>query len=190
MKGLYQFIRDSWQNPNHELWFKRLIEWRRQGSITRLDYPTRLDRARSLGYKAKQGYVLVRVKLRRGGRLRKKFRSGRKPKKMRRLKVININYQTIAEQRANKKYPNCEVLNSYYVAKDGKYYWYEIILVDKNHPAIKSDPRMNWISKPQHTGRVYRGLTSSAKRSRGLRRKGIGAEKVRPSLRANLGRLH
>ena len=190
MKGLYQFVRDSWQNPNRELWSKRLIGWRRQGSVTRIEYPTRLDRARALGYKAKQGFLMVRVKLLRGGRLRKKFRSGRKPKKMRRMEVLNVNYQTIAEQRANKKYPNCEVLNSYYVAKDGKHYWFEIIMVDRNHPAITADPNLNWITKPHHTGRVFRGLTSSGKRTRGLRRKGFGAEKVRPSLRANKGRLH
>lgn len=190
MKGLYQYLRDSWQNPNPELWRNRRIEWRRQESVTRLDHPTRLDRARALGYKAKQGFIVVRVKLTRGGRLRDKFRSGRKPRKMRRHEIINLNYQTIAERRANKRYPNCEVLNSYYVAKDGKYYWYEIILVDRDHPAIKADQGIRWIAEPQNRGRVYRGLTSSARKSRGLRRKGIGAEKVRPSLRANKGRLH
>ncbi len=34
-------------------------------------------------------------------------------------------------------------------------------------------------------GRAFRGLTSAGRKSRGLRRKGKGAEKVRPSLRAN-----
>ena len=62
----------------------------------------------------------------------------------------------------------------------------EIILVDKAHPQIIADPRINWIFKSKHKGRVFRGLTSVAKKSRGLRsNKGKGAEKLRPSRTAN-----
>ena len=89
---------------------------------------------------------------------------------------MNKSYQTIAEERAVKKYVNCEVLNSYYAGEDGKYYWYEVILVDKAHPNIMADPKLNWISRPAHTRRVSRGLTSSAKKSRKLG-KGKGYEK-------------
>jgi large subunit ribosomal protein L15e len=39
-----------------------------------------------------------------------------------------------------------------------------------------------------HRGRAYRGKTSAGKRGRGLHKKGKGAEKLRPSLRANLNR--
>ncbi|MEC8626004.1 MAG: 50S ribosomal protein L15e, partial [Candidatus Thermoplasmatota archaeon] len=40
-----------------------------------------------------------------------------------------------------------------------------------------------------HRGRAARGLTSAGKRGRGLSRsKGKGAEKLRPSLKANLNR--
>lgn len=94
-----------------------------------------------------------------------------------------MNYQTIAEQRAVKHYPNCEVLNSYEVGKDGIHYWYEIILVDVSHPAITSDPQLKWMTEEK--GRAFRGLTSSAKRSRGLRWKGLGTEHLRPSRTAN-----
>ena len=80
------------------------------------------------------------------------------------------------------KYPNCEVLNSYYVAEDGLHLWYEIILVDRTHPVIMADPRISWISS--HKGRVYRGLTSSARKGRGFRHKGKGTEKFRPSRKA------
>jgi len=69
-------------------------------------------------------------------------------------------------------------------------YWFEVILVDKAHPSIKADKRISWIAEKQHTGRVYRGLTSSSRKSRGLRRKGIGAEKIRPSLRAKDRKAH
>ena len=52
-----------------------------------------------------------------------------------------MNYQWICEQRAARKFPNLEVLNSYYLAKDGKHIWYEIILVDPQHPVIKADKK-------------------------------------------------
>ena len=177
--ALYKYLRETWKNLDSNLIRERLVKWREEPTILRIERPTRLDRARSLGYKAKLGYVLVRARLRRSRRLRMKFKGGRRPKTMRRKKIVNLNYQSIAEARVNDKYPNCEVLNSYFVAEDGMHIWHEVILVDKNHPAIKADPRISWISEKQHTGRVYRGLTSSGKRSRGLLRKGVGAEKIR-----------
>ena len=184
--SLYKYIREAWKKPSlGEFWQQRLIKWRREPVTVRIERPTRLDRARSLGYKAKPGLVIVRQRVNRGGKQRPKFSGGRRSKHMRRRLVLAKNYQQIAEGRANKKFSNCEVLNSYEVAKDGKYYWYEIILVDKNHPAIKSDKNLKWIAEKQHTRRVYRGLTSAARKSRGLRKKGKGAEKIRPSLRAH-----
>jgi large subunit ribosomal protein L15e len=56
------------------------------------------------------------------------------------------------------------VLNSYQVGKDGKYFWYEVILVDRAHPSIKADKRINWICSKR--GRSARGLTSAAKKSK------------------------
>lgn len=180
--GLYQHLRQTWQNQDVSLMRQRLVEWRREDAIARIDHPTRLDRARSLGYKAKQGFVIVRVRLPRGGRQREQIRAGRKSRSSGRRKIVNLSYQTVAEQRANKKYPNCEVLNSYYVGQDGLHYWFEIILIDRAHPQILAHPVLSKIAAQR--GRVYRGLTSSARKSRGLRRKGKGAEKIRPSLRA------
>ena len=78
-----------------------------------------------------------------------------------------------------------EVLNSYWVGEDGKNKFFEVILVDPSAPEIKADKDLNWLGKPSHRRRVYRGKTSSNKKSRGLRHKGIGTEKNRPSLRAN-----
>jgi len=187
--GMYKHIQKLWKDPRTnapELWRERLIKWRKEPSTNRIKKPTRLDKARSLGYKAKQGYILVRQRVSRGGRLRPKIRKGRRPKHFRRRKILAKNYQQVAEQRANKKFPNCEVLNSYWVMKDGKHYWYEIILIDKSHPVIKADKNINWITRK--TRRAYRGLTSAARKSRGLRKKGKGTEKIRPSLRAKLRR--
>ncbi len=185
--GMYKHIRKLWKKPKAnmpELWKQRLIAWRRDPSTIRIEKPTRIDKARALGYKAKQGYMIVRQRIPRGGHVRPMIKRGRRPRHYRQRMVLGISYQQIAEQRAAKTYPNCEVLNSYWVAKDGLYYWYEIILIDKAHPVILADPNINWISQRQHKGRVFRGLTSAARKSRGLRHKGKGAEKIRPSLRA------
>ncbi len=191
--GLYKYIQALWKKPKEnmpDLWKQRLIKWRREPVTIRIERPTRLDRARTLGYKALQGFVLVRQKVKRGGRKRAQIKKGRRSKNTRRKKIVAKNYQRVAEERANKKYGNCEVLNSYWVAEDGNYVWYEIILVDRHHPVIKSRKELSWMNKPATRGRVYRGLTSAGRKSRGLRNKGKGAEKVRPSLRANKRRAH
>jgi large subunit ribosomal protein L15e len=91
----------------------------------------------------------------------------------------------MAEERAAKRYPNMEVLNSYWVGEDGKNVWYEIILVDKHHPSIIADKDLNWICGSAHKNRVFRGKTSAGRKGRGLHWKGKGAEKARPSVRAN-----
>ena len=187
--GTYKYIREIWKNPKENLgdiWKKRILEWKGQEVTIRIKNPTRIDRARSLGYRAKQGFLIVRQRVVRGGRLREKIRHGRRRKHFGRRKDVDKSYQSISEERAAKKYPNCEVLNSYYVGEDGHFFWYEVILIDKSHPQILADPRINWIFKSQHKGRVFRGLTSAAKKSRGLRNKGKGAEKLRPSRTAYL----
>ena len=179
--SMYKYIRDLWKQPKAnmpELWRERLISWRKLGSTVRIERPTRIDRARSLGYKAKPGFIIVRQRLLRGGHVRSRARK-RRSRNMGMRVPLAKSLQVVAEARANRKYPNCEVLNSYFVAKDGKYYWYEVILVDKNHPQILSDRRISWISSNKHKGRVHRGLTSAGKRSRGLFTKGKGSEKLR-----------
>ncbi|UCG95154.1 MAG: 50S ribosomal protein L15e [archaeon] len=179
--GMYKRIRVLWKRPKEnlgDLWKQRLIDWRKQNAVERIDKPTRLDRARNLGYKAKQGYVLARVRVRRGGRKRPRPSKGRKPKKagVKRFSP-GKNLRHIAEEKAARKFINLEVLNSYYVAEDGIYKWYEIVLVDPNHPVIKKDRKINWISGSR--GRVFRGKTSAGRKSRGLHGKGKGFEKSR-----------
>ncbi|NQU78291.1 50S ribosomal protein L15e [Candidatus Woesearchaeota archaeon] len=186
--GYLKYVRQLWKKPQEnmpELWRERLLQWRREPVTVRIERPTRPDRARSLGYKAKPGIIMVRQRVSRGGRMREQFKSGRRSRAMRRLKIVNINYQLVAEQRAQKKYTNCEVLNSYWVSQDGKNYWYEIILLDKDHPQILSDKQLKFVGKSDNRGRVFRGLTSAGKKGRGMRSKGEGAEKIRPSQRAN-----
>jgi large subunit ribosomal protein L15e len=185
---MYKYIRELWKKPSAALLRARLIAWRREPSIVKIERPTNLTRARSLGYKAKQGYILTRVRVQRGGRQRPLIKKGRRSKNRRRQKVLSKNYQQIAEERASKKFVNLEVLNSYNLAKDGKNYWFEVILVDPHHSVIKTDKKINWIKDQKN--RTGRGLTSAGKKSRGLHKKGIGTEKIRPSQKANKRRAH
>lgn len=162
---------------------ERLIEWRREPAILKIEHPTNLISARSKGYKAKQGIVLARIRIERGGKLRPRFKSGRRSRHMRRRLVVSKSYQGIAEERVSKNFPNLEVLNSYNAGKDGRHYWFEVILIDAHHPAIMNDAHYNFALNQR--GRAHRGLTSAGRKSRGLRHKGKGAEKMRPSLGAN-----
>ena len=149
MPTAYKHMNKSWlgeQQERSEIVRSRLIVWRKQGTLVKLDRPTRLGRARSLGYKAKQGYVIVRVKTGRGPREKVRPKKGRKP---RNLGVTKFTPQKsrrwISEERVSRKYPNMRVLNSYWVGNDHKWLWHEVILVDPSHPVIYNDPNINWI---------------------------------------------
>ena len=166
--GYTKYLNKLWKSDEYkEILRKRLIEWRRQPVVLRIDKPTRLDRAHSLGYKAKQGFVIVRTKIGKGTSKREKPAGGRKPAHAGMTKYTpKMNLQHIAETRVARHFPNLEVLNSYYIAEDGRQIWYEVILVDPDHPVIKNDSKLNWICEPQNRGRVFRGLTSAGKSSR------------------------
>jgi large subunit ribosomal protein L15e len=185
----YKYIAEAWAKPEKsfvgELTRERLVKWRRQSVISRIEKPTRLDRARKLGYKAKQGFVMVRVRVRRGGLRKVRPKSGRRPKRMgvKKFKAAK-SLKLIGEERVARKFPNLEVLNSYWVGEDGRSKWFEVIMVDPSHPVIKADKNINWICQKQHHRRVFRSLTSAGKKVRSLRRKGRGAEKFRPSRQA------
>ncbi len=185
----YKYIAEAWAKPEKsfvgELTRERLVKWRRQSVISRIEKPTRLDRARKLGYKAKQGFVMVRVRVRRGGLRKVRPKSGRRPKRMgvKKFKPAK-SLKLIGEERVARKFPNLEVLNSYWVGEDGRSKWFEVIMVDPSHPVIKADKNINWICQKQHHRRVFRTLTSAGKKVRSLRRKGRGAEKFRPSRQA------
>lgn len=144
--GMYSHIattwRKMWKAHSDELKAKA-IEWRKQPTMLRIERPSKLDRARRLGYKAKQGFVVVRIKVGRGGMRKQRPRAGRRPKH---LGVVRIkqsdSMRKVAERRVAERYPNMQVIGSYYLYKDGKNYWFECILVDKNHPAIFKDQEL------------------------------------------------
>lgn len=122
-----------------EMMKEALVKWRKQPSIIRVDKPTRIDRARRLGYKAKQGFVVVRVRIRKGGARKPRPKSGRRQKAMGVTKYTRgKSLKQIAQERVKKKYVNLLPLNSYLVWKDGKHAWFEVILIDPNQPTTKS----------------------------------------------------
>jgi len=157
-KSGYSYVKETFEKhetgyqTNH---WERGIKYRKGKSVERVERPTKLHRARTLGYKAKQGYIVVRARIRKGGMHKVRPKRGRKPRAMGVSKyTTGKNLQWVAEERVQRKYPNMEVLNSYKVYADGRSWYYEVILVDPSHPVIKSDPKINWICEPQHTRRV------------------------------------
>lgn len=189
--GMYKYIREAWKKPKQtisESYRELLLQIRREPSTVRLERPTRLDRARSLGYRAKQGILVVRQRVQRGGRGKPLPAGGRRSKRYNKTLILKKNYQQVAEERASRKYPNCEILNSYFLMNDGKSEWYEIIMIDRDHPQVQADKNLAAIAEKH--GRTHRGLTSAGRKSRGLRYKGFGSEKARPSQPANKGRTN
>ncbi|CAD7702178.1 unnamed protein product [Ostreobium quekettii] len=155
----------------------RSWEYRQWPSIVRLTRPSRTKKAHKLGYKAKQGFVVYRVRVRRGNRKKKapKGITSIKPKK---------NHQSLAEERVGRKCGALRVLNSYWINEDSTYKYCEVILVEPFHQAIRNDPRIDWICRPVHKHREMHGLTSSGRKYRGLVGKGHRHTHCRPSRRA------
>lgn len=86
--------------------------------------------------------------------------------------INQLKYQrslaSTAENRVARRCANLRVLNSYWVNQDSTYKYFEVILVDPQHKAIRRDSRINWIAKGVHKNRQERGLTSTGKKSRGM----------------------
>ena len=150
--------------------------------VHRAPRPTRPDKARRLGYKAKQGFVIYRIAMRRGGRKRPVAKGCPygKPKSSGAVKQQKPerNLQSIAEERVGRRLKGLRILNSYWVGQDSTYKYFEVIMVDVAHPAIRRDPKINWIVNPVQKHRELRGLTASGKSSRGLG-KGKGATQTK-----------
>eukprot|EP01092_Planopodium_desertum_P006305 TRINITY_DN26106_c0_g2_i1.p2 TRINITY_DN26106_c0_g2~~TRINITY_DN26106_c0_g2_i1.p2 ORF type:complete len:219 (-),score=28.84 TRINITY_DN26106_c0_g2_i1:39-653(-) len=190
--GIYKYMEElSRKKQSDSIRFLQRVrcwELRHLPSIHRAARPTRPDKARRLGYKAKQGYVVYRVRVRRGNR-RKNVHRGRTNGKPRNQGVkhrkADISLKTMGEARVGKRAANLRVLNSYWVNQDATYKYFEVILVDPSHATIRNDPRIRWITAPVMKHRESRGLTASGRKSRGLVGKGHRFAKLRPSVGAN-----
>ena len=131
-----------WKENSTELRAKAVI-WRKQNAVTRVDKPSRITRARRLGYKAKQGITVVRMRVGTGGMRRQRPRGGRRPKHLgvTRIKAA-VSMKQVAERRVLERHPNMKLLGSYFLYKDGMHYWFEIILADPSHPSIIKDKEL------------------------------------------------
>jgi large subunit ribosomal protein L15e len=177
--GAYKYMEEIWRRKQSDalrfLGRVRCWEYRQRPNILSLHRPSRTDKAHRLGYKAKQGYTVVRCGVRRGGRKRQVHRGMvfGKPKHqgVNQLK-FERNLQSVAEEKVGRQYANMRVLNSYWIGEDATMKYYEVILVDPSHQKIRNDPRINWIVNPVHKHREMRGLTSAGRKGRGLRKAG------------------
>jgi len=182
--GVYKYQQELWRKKQSDvmrfLLRVRCWQYRQLAAVHRASRPTRPDKARRLGYKAKQGWVIYRVRIRRGGR-KKPVPKGQvygKPKSVGINQLKNQrSLQAVAEERVGRKCRALRVLNSYWVGQDSTYKFFEVICADPNHKAIRRDPDIQWIVNPVHKHREMRGLTSANKKSRGLG-KGHGYSKT------------
>ena len=136
---MYKYIRETWKEiyKDKERLKALLVSLRKEPTMKRIERPSRLDRARMLGYKPIQGVIVVRVKVAKGGMRKSRPKAGRRPKHLGVVKIkANINAKEVAIGRVKKRYPNMRVLGAYYLCEDGKHKWYEVILEDPNHPRI------------------------------------------------------
>ena len=109
----------------------RIIGWRKQTAIIKLDHPSRIARAHRLGYKAKQGIIVVRSRVGTGGMRRQRPRGGRRPKHLGVTRIkADVSMKEVAENRVLERYPNMKLFGSYFIYKDGMHYWFEVILAD------------------------------------------------------------
>ena len=119
---------------------QRAVIWRNQNAVTRVEKPSRIARARRLGYKAKQGIIVIRMRVGTGGMRKQRPRGGRRPKHLGVTKIkADVSMKQVAERRVLERYPNMKLLGSYFLYKDGMHYWFEVILADPSHPRIAKD---------------------------------------------------
>ncbi|RZC73126.1 hypothetical protein C5167_048606, partial [Papaver somniferum] len=169
-QGAYKYVFELWRKKQSDLMRflqrVRCSEYRQHPSIR----PIRPDKARRLGYKAKQGYVIYRVRVRRGG-CKRPVPKGIVYGKPKNQGITQLKFQRNKSLIVSAK-------------QDSTYKYFKIILMDAAHNAIGNDPRINWICNPVHKHRELRGLTSAGKKYRGLRGSGHLNTKARPSRRA------
>ena len=167
--GAAKYIRQTLQNEwkgvsdsNYDyalLMRQRGIEYRKEElAVVKLEHPTNLPSARSVGYKAKQGIFVVRVRVRKGTGTHHRPQNKRRPKRQGQAKLSRrLSTQAMAEQKASKHFENAEVLGSYKVGEDGIKHYFEVVLADRTASTIINDKNLSWLAYQQ--GRAERGKT-------------------------------
>merc|ERR1712203_2222 len=174
--GAYKYMTEMYRKKQSDVmrYLLRIRCWhyRQLTKVHRAPRSTRPDKARRLGYKNKQGFVIYRIAMRRGGRKRPVAKGCPygKPKTSGAVKEQKPerNLQSIAEERVGRRVKGLRVLNSYWVGQDSTYKYFEIIMIDPHHKAITRDPKINWMCSAVAKHRELRGLTAAGKSSRGL----------------------
>jgi len=189
--GAYKYLEEFWRKKQTDVfrYLARIRNWefRQLPAVHRASRPTRPDKARKLGYKAKQGFIVYRVRVKRGDRktrVAKGIVYGKPCNQGINKNKSARNLRSIAEERVGRKIGSLRVLNSYWVAQDAMHKWFEVLMVDPYHKVIRDDARINWICRPTMKHRELRGLTAAGRKGRGLQVKGKRATKIRPSKRA------
>ena len=168
--GANKYIRKAFQNEwkgtkdaNYDyasMMRQRGLEYRNDElAIVKVERPTNLPSARSVGYKAKQGIFVVRVRVRKGTGTHHRPKNKRRPKRQGQAKLSRkLSTQAMAEQKSSKRFENAESLGSYKVAEDGKWHYFEVIMADREASTIKSDKNLAYLAHG-HKGRAERGKT-------------------------------
>jgi len=172
--GAYKYIRQAFQNEwkgtkdeNYDyslIMRQRGIEYRNSGeAVIKLERPTNIVSAKGVGYRAKQGIFVVRVRVRKGTGTHHRPKNKRRPKRQGQAKLSRrISTQGMAEQKASKKFENAEVLGSYKIAEDGKWHYFEVVLADRTAATVVSDKSLSFLAHGQK-GRAERGKTFSGR---------------------------
>ncbi|MCL4398660.1 MAG: 50S ribosomal protein L15 [Candidatus Parvarchaeota archaeon] len=130
--GSYKYIHANEMAlyKNNERKKEILQEVRNQPIIKRIEKPTKIAKAKTIGYKAKQGYIVVRVRVSKGDFRRPRQNHARRPSKSGIYYKLEISKEGIARDRALRVYKNMQVVGSYFLIEDGKSKWFEIVLAD------------------------------------------------------------
>merc|ERR1711982_287413 len=169
MGGAYKYMTEMYRKKQSDvmryLLRVRCWQYRQLTKVHRAPRSTRPDKARRLGYKNKQGFVIYRIAMRRGGRKRPMAKGCPygKPKTsggVKQQKPVR-NLQSIAEERVGRRVQGLRVLSSYWVGQDSTYKYFEVIMIDIHHKAITRDPKINWMCGNVQKHRELRGLTTA-----------------------------
>jgi len=166
-KYIAKTFQNEWkgvQDANYDyalLMRKRAMDYRQEDvAVVKLEHPTNPVSAKSVGFKAKQGIIVVRVRVRKGTGTHHRPKNKRRPKRMGQAKLSRrVSTQAMAETKASKHFENMEALGSYKIAEDGKWHYFEVVLADREASTIKSDRQLAWLSKGGQRGRAERGKT-------------------------------
>ncbi len=130
--GAFKYIRQNERliNKSKERKAEIIQQVTKEPILVRVDRPTKIARARMLGYKSKNGFVVVRVRVSKGSFRRPRINHARKPSKTGMYLNLSKSKRIIAEERASRVYRNMSLVGSYFLTENGQYKWFEVLMKD------------------------------------------------------------